>query len=192
VAVKARTPWGKTPKKPKVGAGRAALAKRTKVRSKNRKANTRRESANQEKKRAVAARRGLSRHRRRGGIGKRFGPPVKGAASKLMRFYGVFEQRFLIRQRLRTILLAIAAIWVLWTFGIGDAGIARLIHVKHQNSQIEPEIERLVEQEAELRREVNALTNPKDVFTLEKVAREEHALVRDGEVLVRFYEAQDE
>jgi cell division protein FtsB len=167
-----------------VGAGRAALAKRAKAGGK-------RGSRTQERKRAEAARRGLSRGKRRGGSGKSFGRPIKGAANELMRFYGLFEQKFLIRQRLRTILLTLAAAWALWTFVIGDAGVFRLLHVKHQNEQLAPEIEKLQRQEQELLADVKALEQA-DPVTVEHVAREQHALVKDGEVLVRFYDGEAE
>jgi cell division protein FtsB len=134
-----------------------------------------------------AARRGLSRGRQYGGLGKRFGRPVRGAAAELQRFYGVFEQKLLIRQRLRTIVITLVAAWAVWTFVIGDAGIFRLLHVRHQNAKLAPEIEALKREERKLRVEVRALTQPDDK-TLEHVAREQHALVKDGEVLVRFYE----
>jgi len=188
VAVTVRSPWGdRPPRRPKVGAGRSVLAKRAKGRGRISRGARDLLSRAQERRRTEAARRGLSRGRRRGGWGKRFGPPVRGAAAQLTRFYGIFEQKFLIRQRLRTILLTLAAIWALWTFGIGDAGVVRLLHVKHQNAELVPEIEKLTEEEATLDREVRALTDPEDQATLEKVAREQHALVKDGEVLVRFY-----
>jgi cell division protein FtsB len=107
-----------------------------------------------------------------------------------MRFYGLFEQKFLIRQRLRGIVITLIAAWALWTFVIGDAGILRLLHVRHQNAKLVPEIEALKQEEKELRVEVRALTSPDDE-TLEHVAREQHALVKDGEVLVRFYEGDE-
>ena len=186
MVVKVRGPWGdRPPKKPRVGAGKAALAKRAKTKTKRKAAGGR--AGRGERKRVEAVRRGLSRNRRRGGLGKRFGRPVRGAASELSRFYGLFEQKFLIRQRLRTILVALAVVWAAWTFLIGDAGILRLLHVKHQNDRLAPEIEELERRQEELLQEVRALTNPEATDFLEKVAREEHALVKDGEVLVRFY-----
>lgn len=182
-------PWGGSPpRKPKVGAGRAALTKRAKARGKT---GAKRASKAQERTRAEAARRGLSRGRRRGGNGKRFGRPIRGATNELRRYYGLFEQRFLTRQRLRTILLALAAAWAMWTFVIGDAGVFRLLHVKHQNAQLAPEIEALTREEQELQRQVRALEKA-DPVTVEHVAREQHALVKDGEVLVRFYDANAE
>jgi len=182
VVVKAG-PWGgNPPRRPRPGSGREALAKRVKARGT-------RGSRHVERTRAEAARRGLSRNRRRGGRGKRFGP-VRGAALELRRYYGLFEQKFLIRQRLRTIVLALAGAWALWTFGIGDAGLLRLLHVRHQNAQLAPQIEELQRQEEELLREVRALEKA-DAETLENVAREQHALVKDGEVLVRFYSGDE-
>jgi len=137
------------------------------------------------------AERADTRERGRFRYGKRFGRPIRGAANELRRYYGLFEQKFLIRQRLRTILLALAAAWALWTFVIGDAGVFRLLHVKHQNARLAPEIEALAREEEDLLREVRLLEQA-DPATLEHVAREQHALVKDGEVLVRFYDAEAE
>jgi cell division protein FtsB len=173
-----------------VGSGRAVLAKRAKARGPRRGVKLRVPWA-AERNGMEAARRGLSRGRQYGGLGKRFGRPVRGAAAELQRFYGLFEQKFLIRQRLRTIVITLVAAWAAWTFVIGDAGILRLLHVKNQNAKLMPEIEALKRQERELRVEVRALVNADDK-TVEHVAREQHALVKDGEVLVRFYEGDEE
>ncbi len=181
-------PWGdRPPRKPKVGAGRAALAKRAKARG-----------GSERKTSAEAARRGLDRgrrgrpNRRRSGgrgnsrVGQAIGAPVRGAAAELGRWGRVFEQRFLLRQRLRTVLLALAAVWIVWTFLVGDASLPRLWAVQRQNASLTATIDDLSEREGSLRAEVVALDGRGAPPELERIAREEHAMVRDGEVLVRF------
>jgi cell division protein FtsB len=172
-------PWGKRPpRKPRVGAGRAALAKRAKVRGGG------------EQRAAQAARRALTRGRKRrksrGLQLSRWGP-----AAELLRFSRVFEQKFLNRQRLRHLVVALAGVWLAWTFLIGDASLPRLWSVERENAALEAEIEKLTRHEERLAADVKALENPRDKRALELVARDEHALVRDGEKLVRFYEEPD-
>jgi len=180
MAGRAQDPWGgNVSRKPRIGAGREALAKRT---------------APRERPATVeAARRGLHRAKnrvRRSHQASKPGP-IRGAAAKLRAFAGLFEQRFLDRKRLRHILLAFAAIWALWTFVLGDAGLPRLWSIRRSNTAITHEIEAMKERETELRKRVGALEDPSDLRALEEVAREEHALVREGEVLVRFTEPED-
>ncbi len=109
-----------------------------------------------------------------------------------MHWSRLFEQKFLLRQRLRTVLIALAGVWVLWTFVIGPASLARLWFVDRDCARLESEIADLSAQEAALRAEVEALQDPKNARALEWVARDEHAMVRDGEKLVRFYEVGGE
>ena len=187
-------PWGdRPPRRPAVGAGRAALKKRAKAGGGG-------ESASA----AAAARRALGRVRGgrgarrdgggrgrngRSGAGAGLGAPMRGAAAGLMRWSRVFEQRFLLRQRLRTILIALAAVWIVWTFLLGDASLPRLWMVDHRNDRLVVEIEEMAAREARLKAEVVALESKRSAPEFERIAREEHALVRDGEVLVRFHES---
>jgi cell division protein FtsB len=112
--------------------------------------------------------------------------------AELLRFSRIFEQKFLSRERLRHIVLAVVAVWVLWTFMIGDAGVPRILWVRHENAKLREKIGELSVVETELKAEVKALRDGKDLKAFEKVAREEHALVKDGEKLVRFYRVEDE
>ena len=169
-------PWGdRPPRKPRVGAGRAALAKRAKSRG-----------GGERKRSAAAARRGLSRGRGRRRKGFRLSEWAP--AAELMRFSRLFEQKFLNRQRLRNLVFAVVGAWVAWTFLIGDASLTRLWFVRHQNARLQREIDGLSADEAHFQGDVTALANPRNREALELVARDEHALVRDGETLVRFYD----
>jgi cell division protein FtsB len=177
-----RGPWGDAPpRKPKPGSGREALARRARARG-----------GSERRKAAEAARRGLTRgsgnrRTRRPGDG-RLTRPVKGAIQELVRHSRTVQQKFLVTQRLRHIGLALAALWVVWTFLIGDTSLIRLWSVGRQNHRLAEENERLHLQEAELKAEVRALSGNSDPEALEKAARVEHAMVRDGETIVRFYD----
>ena len=167
-------PWGDvTPRKPKVGAGREALKRRAKARG-----------GRERKASAEAARRGL---RRAGANRRRMRNPFRSASGEVRRFAGLFQQQFVARKRLRHLLIAIGAVWMLWTFGIGDGSLTRLWMVKHKNARLEARIAELTAQHAALKEEVEALEDPRNDEALELVARDDHALVKDGEVLVRFY-----
>ena len=87
--------------------------------------------------------------------------------------------------------IVIAAGWACWTFVLGDAGVPRLLSLRHQNRELERELARLDGQRERLQSEVRSLRKG-DAAVIERIAREEHALVRDGEVLVRFFEAGEE
>ena len=177
-------PWGeRPPQRPKVGAGRTALARRAKARG----GGERRDSA-------VAARRGLSRGsgNRRGR--KRIDPgvlvPVRRGWGVLAQHTRHFQQRFLAQRRLRHILVAIAVGWVAWTFLIGDAGLPRLLALRHGNAKLEGEVAGMEAVQVDLETDVRALEQG-DRAMIEWIARDEHAMVRDGEVLVRFFDPED-
>lgn len=159
------------------GAGRAALAKRAQARG----GRERRQSA-------AAARRALRRGKpSRPDRGRR----IRGAAAELRRVSRLVEQKFVTRQRLRHVALALAGIWVLWTFALGDASLPRLWSVRSQNHKLAARIDELRIQAKQLEDEVRALDDPSDRDAMEKRAREDLGYVRDGEVLVRFYESRD-
>jgi cell division protein FtsB len=164
------------------GSGRTALGKRDKSKS----VFARRGG---EKRAAVAVRRALNRRKGPRVAAAPLAVPesLRDAALELRRFSQLVEQKFLSRQRLRNVLLALAGMWVLWTFVIGDAGLIRLFGVRHQNTKLEREIEELAVQEQVVSEEVDALADPKS-NAVERIAREEHGMVRPGEKLVRFYE----
>jgi cell division protein FtsB len=159
------------------GAGRAALSRRARARG----GRERRQST-------AAARRALRRGKTpRPDRGRR----IRGAAAELRRVSRLVEQKFVTRQRLRNVALALAGIWILWTFALGDASLPKLWSVKSQNHKLAARIDELRVQAKQLEDEVRALDDRSDPGAMEKVAREDLGYVRDGEVLVRFYDGKD-
>lgn len=114
--------------------------------------------------------------------------PESGVVAKLRGTSRLAQQTFLKKHRLRDVLILLAAIWVLWTFGLSEAGLPKLVAVNRQNAELRVEIEELEAQEAALRVEVDALKDKRNTRAVEHAARDEHAMVKDGEVLVRFHE----
>ena len=176
-------PWGdRPPRRPKVGAGRTELVRRVTARG-----------GNERRRAAEAARRGMQRAPS-GRLLKRMQQvelpaPVKSAFAEVVRQSRVVQEKFLPRQRLRPLLLGLAGLWVAWTFLLGDVGVPRLLWIRWQNDRLEHEIARLEIENARLQTEVTELKSG-GPEVVEKVAREEHAMVKDGEVLVRFYDGK--
>jgi len=177
-------PWGeRPPRRPKVGAGRTALAKRAKARG-----------GRESRASAVAARRGLSRGTGNRRARKRVDP---GALAPMRRGWGVLaqhtrhlQQRFLAQRRLRHLVVAIALGWVAWTFLLGDASLPRLLALRHRNAKLEGEVTGMETEQSSLETDVRALEKG-DRAMIERIARDEHAMVKDGEILVRFYDPED-
>lgn len=179
-------PWGdRAPKRPSVGAGRVALARRVEARG-----------GRERRRAAEAARRGMSRTPR-GRLLQRVArvadvelpSPVKSAFVEVVRQSRLVQQKFLQRQKLRGLAIGLAAVWAAWTFLLGDASLPRIVWVRLQNERLEKRIERLEVENARLAAEVEELEGG-GAAMVERLAREEHAMVRDGEVLVRFYEGK--
>jgi cell division protein FtsB len=174
-------PFGeRPPARPQVGAGRTALVRRVEARG-----------GRERSRAAQAARRGMQRGPT-GRLLKRvaevdFPAPVKTAFAEVFRQSRVVQQKYLPRQKLRTIGLGLAAIWAVWTFILSDAAVPRLLWVRYQNERLERQVKKLEVEEAKLRDEVETLHRGGDEL-VDKLAREEHAMVKDGEILVRFYD----
>ncbi len=145
-----------------------------------------------ERRAAVAARRGLRRRGAGAGLRRIKFPQIKipkiRALSEVARLSGVFQQRYLQRQRVRSMLMVLAGIWLAWTFVLGPASVPRFLAVRRENASLANEVRVLREQQAELQAEVNALNKGKEARVVERIARDQHAMIRDGEVLVKFYE----
>ncbi|MEZ5065862.1 MAG: septum formation initiator family protein [bacterium] len=179
------SPFGDyVPAQPKVGSGRAALAKRARARG-----------GGERKDAARAARRGLSRSTNNRRVRQRADP---AKLASVRRGFGVlashtrhFKQRFLEAKRLRHLVIVIAAGWAIWTFVLGDASVPRLFTLRHRNAKLTTEVEQLDREQQALEKDVRALASG-DRATVEKIARDEHAMVREGEVLVRFFEPGEE
>jgi cell division protein FtsB len=179
-----RSPWGNTaPQAPRPGSGRAALARRATARG-----------GRERRTAAAAARRardrGSSGRRRSPRDGGAIGKPIRGAWNELVRHSRTVQQGFLATQRLRHVLLALAAVWVIWTFLLGEASLPRLLSVRHDNGKLAHEISELEGREATLKKEVKALETGSDPALVERLARKEHAMVREGEQLVRFVDEE--
>lgn len=176
-------PWGdRAPKRPNIGAGRVALVRRVTARGGHERRNA-----------LEAARRGM----RRGPSGRllkrvaevEIPQPVKNAWTEVVRQSRLVQQKLLERQKLKNVAIGLAVIWATWTFLLGDAGVPRLFWVKVQNDRLEREIQRLEIDNAHLRSEVQQLEKGGNEI-VDRLSREEHALVKDGDVLVRFYEGK--
>lgn len=182
---RAGSPWGDSPpRKPKVGSGRAALAKRAKARG-----GRERSSSTEAARRAMDRKRGSGRRKRGDGI---LGKPVRGAWNEIVRHSKSVQKRFLVTQRMRNVALALAAIWVVWTFVLGDASVVRLWSVKRENARLDAHIEQIEVQQAELQKDVRALRSGSNPQLIEDLARDEHAMIKPGEKLVRFVPKKDE
>ena len=174
-------PWGDhAPRRPDVGAGRIALKRRVTARG-----------GNERRGALEAARRGM----RRGPKGRLLQrvaevdlpQPVKNALGEMARQSRLVQQKLLQRQKLKNVAIGLAAIWVAWMFVLGDAGAPRLLWVKYQNERLGHEIERLAIENAHLQAEVSQLEGGGNEI-VDRLAREDQAMVKDGEVLVRFYD----
>ncbi|MFN8179103.1 MAG: septum formation initiator family protein [bacterium] len=174
-------PWGDhAPQRPSVGAGRIALKRRVTARG-----------GNERRGALEAARRGM----RRGPKGRLLQrvaevdlpQPVKNALGEMARQSRLVQQKLLQRQKLKNVAIGLAAIWVVWMFILGDAGAPRLLWVKYENERLGREIERLAIENAHLQAEVSQLEGGGNEI-VDRLAREEQAMVKDGEVLVRFYD----
>jgi cell division protein FtsB len=163
-----------------VGAGRIALVRRVTARG-----------GNERRGALEAARRGM----RRGPKGRLLErvaevdlpQPVKNALGEVARQSRLVQQKLLQRQKLKNIAIGLAAIWAAWTFVLGDAGAPRLLWVKYENERLGREIQRLEIENAHLQAEVQQLEGGGNEI-VDRLAREEQAMVKDGEVLVRFYD----
>lgn len=180
-----RSPWGNSaPQAPRPGSGRAALSRRASARG-----------GRERRSSAAAARRAMDRgsggRRRSSREGGALAKPIRGAWNELVRHGRTVQQGFLATQRLRHVLVALAAVWVIWTFLLGEASVPRLFRVKHENAGLTEEIGALEAREAALKKEVRALETGSDPELVQKLAREEHAMVKDGEKLVRFVDEKD-
>ncbi|NNE42724.1 MAG: hypothetical protein HKN12_00820 [Gemmatimonadetes bacterium] len=176
--------WGaQPPKRPRPGSGRAALAR--KARERKSAAGTRPTAG--QKASTKAARRAIRRTRTGKGGPSGAPRPIQGAATELRRFSRLVEQKIGDRQRLRHILLALAGMWVIWTFALGEASLPKLWAAQRRNAALAEQIEALSGELTQVRAQVIALDDPKNPQALEEAGRLEYGLIKDGEKLVKFY-----
>lgn len=167
------------PREPRVGAGREALTKRAKARG-----------GSEKRGAAEAARRGL---RREGSGGRRLKLPAIRmprihALSEIVRLSGAFQQKYLQRQRVRSVVLLFVGMWIVWTFVLGEASVPRYFAIRRDNDRLAAEVKRLREEQVGLQAEVSALKSEREARAVERIARSQHSMIKDGEVLVKFYE----
>lgn len=89
------------------------------------------------------------------------------------------RRRWLIRI---AVALGLAAVLV-YVFVFGRHGYLRRRQLERENAQLESELTRLRAENAELRREITSMDDP---AVIEKLAREQLGLVKDGDTVYRF------
>ena len=140
---------------------------------------------------AQAARRGLGRTRARGTRRLKMPhiriPKIR-ALSEVARLSAAFQQRYLQRQRVRSVLLILLGAWLVWTFVLGDASVPRLLQLRRENAQLSNQVQKLREEQLGLQAEVSALKKEKQSRMVERIARDQYSMIKDGEILVKFYE----
>lgn len=99
-----------------------------------------------------------------------------------------FQQKYLQRQRVQSVILVLVGIWVVWTFLLGDASLPRLVALRQENHKLSKEVEALREEQTGLQAEVSALKREKQSRAVERIARDQHSMIKDDEILVKFYE----
>jgi len=98
------------------------------------------------------------------------------------------------RTRRRRFIAAVVAVLALaallaYVFVFSRHGYLRRRELSRENERLQGEMERLEDENARLREELNRLDDPDAV---EKLAREELGLVKDGETVYRFVEKDKE
>jgi cell division protein FtsB len=91
------------------------------------------------------------------------------------------------QKRRRFILLAVAgffAVYFIFSFIFGDAGILSYFRMEKKQGQLNHEIEELRQKNAELKNQIGLLRS--DPHYIEQIAREQLGLVKDGETIYQF------
>jgi cell division protein FtsB len=95
-------------------------------------------------------------------------------------------RRFLTDPRLVAILL-LGGIVLVALMGLaiwGDGGFQTLWHTRREVSELSLEVETIEQENARLRTEIDRLRHDPDY--IERIAREELGLIRDGEIVIEF------
>lgn len=87
------------------------------------------------------------------------------------------------RQKVTRLVLVGLGLWVLWILFAGDTSLVELWKLKRENGKLRAEIAELERRLTELDREEKNLEDPE---YLEKIAREEYGMIRDGEICYRL------
>jgi len=94
---------------------------------------------------------------------------------------------FVSRQRVNRIIAVVLGLWVLWILLAGDTSLVQLWKLKSENAVIQNEISELEQRMEDLATEEKNLQDPE---YLEKLAREEYGMIREGETSYRIVETE--
>jgi len=94
------------------------------------------------------------------------------------------EKRRILRRRVVLILSIVGALYLAVPLLLGDMGILKYFEMLETRRQISAAIEKLTAENQMLKKEVDALRS--DSIVIEKIAREQLGLVKDGEVIYQF------
>jgi len=60
--------------------------------------------------------------------------------------------------------------------------------LRRENAQLSDQVRKLREEQLGLQAEVSALKKEKQSRMVERIARDQYSMIKDGEILVKFYE----
>ncbi len=98
-------------------------------------------------------------------------------------------REFVSRQKIGRIIAVALGLWLLWILLAGDTSLVQLWKLKKENTEILEEIGRLEGRLEDLATEEDNLQNPEH---LEKLAREEYGMIREGETAYRIVDTEAE
>jgi cell division protein FtsB len=94
------------------------------------------------------------------------------------------KRRRFFRQRIILVLGIAGALYLIIPLFLGDMGILKYFGMLKKHHHISAEIHELIEENRELQQKVEALRSDPDV--IEKIAREQLGLVKEGELVYKF------
>lgn len=95
-----------------------------------------------------------------------------------------------IRVVIRLVLLAAVVVVVLYLFVFSRYGFLRLKEIEAENAELEGRIAAVETENAELRDEIERMEN--DMEAIERLARTDLGLIKEGDEVYRFVEGEDE
>jgi len=104
-------------------------------------------------------------------------------------FSRIKENRFLRRKILRRLLILLVLVSVFYLYFVGDYGFFRLFSLKKEKESIILETKRLQTQNMDLEMEKEKLK--KDLFYIEKVARERYGMAKEDETIYKFVQPEN-
>jgi cell division protein FtsB len=88
------------------------------------------------------------------------------------------------RRKFVLFLLSLFIIWIIYLFVGGDYGLIKIISLKRHERQLRAELLKVMARREVLLKEIERLK--KDPATIEKFAREELGMIREGEIRYQF------